>query len=263
MRYAGWYPRRRGILEHLESGTISLLDAAVHDFLCLTANYRTGVARVSAEKIRALCPSDITLRAIQRSLAHLEKIGWIKRFRTHGQRGNYPVAIGKFRVISGTDGVTDASPKWMSVSLERTTDWRNIQFDLVTDPSLSEELSCHSRVTDRDTDVSPVKEGRSEKQDSLRDQRDGASLRCASGFTDPFSYCGLKQAQMRMSRKFAERFDRFFKSYVAEISHANPENGCTCSAEDFLENVMIELKSEGIRWPRALLARKKQIEAVS
>jgi hypothetical protein len=166
MRYTGWYARRRGILQHLDEGTISLLDAAVHDHLCLTADYRTGVSRSSGEKIRVLCPKDITLRAVQRSLARLEEIGWIKRFKTHGQRGNYPIVIGKFHVLSVTDSVTEASPKWLTVNLERTTDWRNVQFDLVTDPSFTRVLSCHSPVTDRDTDVSPSKEVRTETQDS-------------------------------------------------------------------------------------------------
>ncbi len=166
MRYAGWYPRRRGILEHLDNGTISLLDAAVHDHLCLTADYRTGVSRSSAEKIRALCPKDVTLRAVQRALATLEEIGWIKRFRTHGQRGNYPIVVGKFYVLSVTDGVTDASPKWLATNLERTTDWSNVQFDDVTDPSFIRVLSCHSSVTDRDTELSPSKEVRTETEDS-------------------------------------------------------------------------------------------------
>jgi hypothetical protein len=139
----GWYPRRRGILEHLNNGRISLLDAAVHDFLCLTCNYRTGVATACAEKIRALCPRGTSLRAVQRSLDRLEKIGWIKRFRTHGARGNYPILIGKYFV-------TDASQRWYSVNLEKTRDCQNVQFDIVTDEvfsshreSLSEALSRH------------------------------------------------------------------------------------------------------------------------
>lgn len=81
MNYTGWYPRRRGILEHLETGTVSLLDVAIHDFLCLIADHRTGVAWVSAEKLHALAGSGINLRAVQRSLEKLEALSWIKRFR--------------------------------------------------------------------------------------------------------------------------------------------------------------------------------------
>jgi hypothetical protein len=62
----GWYPRRRGILEHLHSGRISLLDSAVHDFLCLTCNYRTGVVSTCADKVRVLCFRGTSLHAVQR-----------------------------------------------------------------------------------------------------------------------------------------------------------------------------------------------------
>lgn len=166
MRYVGWYPRRRGILEHLDNGTISLLDAAVHDFLCLIANYRTGVAIASADKIHALAGSGISFRAIQRSLAHLEEIAWIKRFRTHGQRGNYPVVIAKFHVISVTDDDADVSPRWMSVNIERTTDWRDVQFDTVTDASLTDELTRHRGVTERGTDASSVQKERNNNREA-------------------------------------------------------------------------------------------------
>lgn len=168
MRYAGWYPRRRGILEHLDSGKISLLDAAVHDHLCLTADYKTGVSWSSAEKIRALCPRDVTLRAVQRSLARLEEIGWIKRFRTRGQHGNYPIVVGKFHVYSVTDDVSESSSKWLSVNLERTIDWRAVELDNVTDQSLNRVLSCHPPVTDRDVELSPSKEVKTETQKPKR-----------------------------------------------------------------------------------------------
>jgi hypothetical protein len=185
--YVGWYPRRRGILEHLEKGSISLLDSAVHDFLCLTCDYRTGVARASAEKIRILCPSEITLRAVQRSLAHLEKIGWIKRWRTHGQRGNYPILIARFPVYGtsksdsifvtdgGTEHDTDVSPRWYRVNAERTTDWRFVQFEPVTDMSPNLSLVVSKAVTDRDTDATPIQEEevevRTEKEESKTEKK--------------------------------------------------------------------------------------------
>jgi hypothetical protein len=98
---AGFYKRRRGILEHLEAGTISLLDLAVHDYLNLKANLvmggnsslPAGVCKTSARAIQATCPAQISEKAIQRSLAHLESIGWIKRWRVQGKYGNYPVLI--------------------------------------------------------------------------------------------------------------------------------------------------------------------------
>jgi hypothetical protein len=97
-----WYPRRRGILEHLQAGTISLLDLAVHDFLCLTCDHKTGLASSSAKKIQRLAPCDMNTasgyRAIKRSMEKLERLGWIKRWMTKGKKGNYPVLIARFYV---------------------------------------------------------------------------------------------------------------------------------------------------------------------
>lgn len=181
---AGWYPRRRGILEHLDSGLVSLLDCAVHDFLCLTCYYSTGVAMACAEKIRALSPREVTLRAIQRSLAHLESIGWIKRFRAPNQKGNYPILIHRWFVRVGcqnestvTRNGVGLSPetkgsvtRWVATNAERTTDWRNVQFDPVT----QDEFSLYSAVTRNAGDLSPLKEVRS-KNEELTDRQTAQS----------------------------------------------------------------------------------------
>src|SRR5262249_3630117 len=141
---------------------ITLLDSAVDDFLRLMANYRTGVTWCSAEKIRVLCPRGIGLREIQRSLGRLEELGRIKRFRAQGRRGNYPVVVGDYFV-------RDSSQNWFRVNLSRTSDWRDVQYDSVTDPSEVESETVTRRGSDvphdadrRDTrigiELSPLKE---------------------------------------------------------------------------------------------------------
>ena len=159
MNYAGWYPRRRGILEHLERGTVSLVDVAIHDFLCLRADHRTGIAWASAEKIHALAGAGITLRAVQRSLEKLEGLSWIKRFRVPGRRGNYPTLIGRYFV-------RDASLNWLSVNLSRTVDWRNVQFDPVTDPSFNGHQETYRADTCGGTEVTPHQELRIENKEA-------------------------------------------------------------------------------------------------
>ena len=121
----GFYKRRRGILEHLEAGAISLLDLAVHDYLNLTANLMVGngssippgVCITSAVAIHATCPSQISERAIQRSLQHLKKIGWIKSWNVPGKRGNYPILVCRA-------SVHDLSGKEYRVNGEATSDWK-------------------------------------------------------------------------------------------------------------------------------------------
>jgi len=125
MSAAGYYKRRRGILEHLESGTIGLLDLAVHDYLCLKMNtllgngcsVPAGVCITSAAAIHAICPKEVSERTIRRSLEHLEQIGWIKRWTVPGKHGNYPVLVARA-------GVRDLSGNEYRVNAEKTRDWR-------------------------------------------------------------------------------------------------------------------------------------------
>lgn len=128
MAYRGFYKRRRGILEHLEAGRISLLDSAIHDYLCLKANsivgngdfYPPGTLMCSAEAIHACCPRNITAREVRRSLQHLEELGWIKRWMNRGKRGNYPVMVERFIVRE----LTGKQWKEYTVNADATTDWR-------------------------------------------------------------------------------------------------------------------------------------------
>ena len=144
MSAAGFYKRRRGILEHLEAGRISLLDLAVHDLICLRANavvgngsfYPPGVWMGSAAAIHALCPKQISNRSIRRSLDHLEKLGWIKRWKTGGRHGNYPILIARF-------SVHDVSGNEYSVNAEKTTDWKAPVLASVRDASMVGKIADH------------------------------------------------------------------------------------------------------------------------
>lgn len=147
----GFYKRRRGILEHLEAGTISLLNLAVHDYLNLKANLviggnsslPAGVSKTSARAIHAMCPAQISEKAIQRSLAHLENIGWIKRWKVQGKHGNYPVLICR-------GAVHDASGNEYRVNGEETTDWRNPAYLRVGDLSVNRDRAVQLLSTDRE-----------------------------------------------------------------------------------------------------------------
>jgi hypothetical protein len=171
MANGGWYPRHRNILNLLDSGELTLLDSAIEDFLYLIADYRTGLAKASAEKIRALCPRGIDLRAIQRSLARLESLGRIVRYQSVGRRGNYPVLLCHYFV-------RELSGKWKRVNAANTKSWTEISYDYVTDPSsLAPEVVTTSDTTlssladggdtRRGTEVTPIQEeeGDSENQE--------------------------------------------------------------------------------------------------
>jgi hypothetical protein len=168
MSMTGWYPRRRGILDHLERGTVSLLDIAVHDVLSLWADHKTGICFASAHKIIALCPADFSYKSVQRSLAKLEKLAWIKRWMKPGQKGNYPVLVSRFFV-------RDVSMNWMSTNADRTTNWRDVQFDPVHDPSFSRLSPGHHAVHDLayhpGGQLSPVQEVRLKNKEKRNKKR--------------------------------------------------------------------------------------------
>lgn len=217
----GWYARRRGLLEHLESGLISLLDLAVHDWLCLKADYKTGVCIGSARMLYDLAQRrEVSYRTIARSFAHLEAIGWIKRFRVQGEHANYPILISRFRV---RDSVRDekgvVSMKWFKVNAEKTSDWRKVVLEPVSDedattvnddvPELS--LSCQSSVSE----LSPSKE----VKNSIREEDKKSSFRRKSGIPETFSLTdAMNRFAWDLGLKGQEEFDAFRDHHTANGS---------------------------------------------
>ena len=130
---SGFYKRRRGVVEHIESGTIDLLESGIHDYLSLKANlvigngYKlpAGVVSTSAPALHAHCKR-VSERTIQRLLNHLEQIGWLKfsPWRTPGKRGSYMVVICRA-------SVHDVSGNEYRVNGEKTTDWRHPVYEPV------------------------------------------------------------------------------------------------------------------------------------
>ena len=158
----GFYKRRRGILEHIEAGTIDLLESGIHDFLCLTANLLIGsscsippgICFTSAPAIRAHCRR-VSERSIQRCIEHLEVIGWLKTWKVLGRRGNYPVLVCR-------GSVHDLSGKEYRVNGEKTTDWRN--------PVLEPVGEVSGGLSSSVTSLSGLREVRSETGENRKKQ---------------------------------------------------------------------------------------------
>ena len=120
----GYYKRRRGIVEHIESGAIDLLESGIHDYLLLKANLvigskfplPPGVCMTSAPAIHAYCRR-VSERTIQRCLNHLEALDFIKTWRIPGKRGNFPVLVCRA-------SVHDLSGMEYRINGAETKDWR-------------------------------------------------------------------------------------------------------------------------------------------
>lgn len=131
MSGGGFYKRRRGVVEHIETGTVDLLETGVHDYLSLRANLvigngssiPAGVCFTSAPALRSYCRRWVRSdRTMQRILEHMEQIGWIKTWPKN--RGNYPTLICRATVH-------DLSGNEYRVSGEKTTDWRHPVYEPV------------------------------------------------------------------------------------------------------------------------------------
>lgn len=148
---AGFYKRRRGIVDHIESGAIDLLESGIHDYLLLKANLvigskfplPPGVCMTSAPAIHACCRR-VSERTIQRCLSHLEELDFIKTWKTAGKRGNFPVLVCRA-------SVHDLSGNEYRINGAKTADWHNPVFEPVANVSGSsrggvEEVSAYREV---------------------------------------------------------------------------------------------------------------------
>jgi hypothetical protein len=262
MRYVGWVARRRGILEHLERGDVSLLDTAVHDMLSLWADLQSGICWASAEKINALAPSEFSYKSVQRSLAKLERIGWIKRWMTRGKRGNYPVLVCRYFV-------RDASMTWISTSGERTMDWRDVKFDAVHDPSFNGPPDVRSGVRELGGElnlaVSGSQEVRTEKPEAtnkLAHDSLTSELVCSHEIKDVWKFCGVQFE--RLPKRFRNKdFDGIVRDeYMNYYERAHYGAECLCSPVDFLDNLRATLTNAGVEYPPAFLARQVECEQI-
>jgi hypothetical protein len=118
-----------------------------------------GICITSAVAIHATCPSQISERAIQRSIEHLAKIGWIKRWNVAGKRGNYPVLVCR-------GSVHDLSGNEFRVSGVATVDWRQPKYVRVGDLSVIREVADELLSGDREVEKARVEKGERTKSKS-------------------------------------------------------------------------------------------------
>lgn len=98
MNTAGWYRRRRGVLEHIRDGRMSLLDNSFHDLLCQLADPGTGIALTSAAHLAR--EFGISRKLAQKYLCRLERKRYIRRIRKARSRSMQITLIHLFECSS-------------------------------------------------------------------------------------------------------------------------------------------------------------------
>ena len=186
----GFYKRRRGIIEHIEAGSIDLLESGIHDYLSLKANLLigsscsipVGVCFTSAPAIHAHCKR-VSERTIQRCLEHLESIGWLRTWKTPGKRGNYPTLLCRA-------SVHDLTGNEYRINGEKTVDWRHPVYEPVGEVS----GKCrHSGGA-----LSGHREGRQEKREKRQKQHH--PKKCDDVASSPKSF--LERAKQTLLEKY-------------------------------------------------------------
>lgn len=91
---SGFIRLRRGILEHLESGRITMDEYGAYTVMILKADHRTGIWTGSGKALSAL--TKWCLRKAQIVMMELARKGYLKIEHVHGQHGNYAVKIKRY-----------------------------------------------------------------------------------------------------------------------------------------------------------------------
>jgi hypothetical protein len=208
----GFYKRRRGILEHIECGEIDLLESGIHDYLSLKANLLigspssipVGIVFTSAPAIHAHCKR-VSERTIQRCLAHLEEIGWLKTFRSPNQRGNYPSLICRA-------SVHDLSGNEYRINADATTDWRDPVYEAVG--QVSPETS---NVVGK---VAGLREKRTREQRAEGKQTSAAAF-AAIGFDKAFGQLKFKSIWLAKFKERGEWLTQAMEDTIQECQRKN------------------------------------------
>lgn len=112
---AGYYKRRRGLMDDLKIGKLSLLDNSLHDVLCQLADPESGILWTNAADLA--WRSNSSRKLVQKHLRRLEARGYIKRFSFPRSKKHYPILINSFECTMGAH-------IGMRLNALETSDWR-------------------------------------------------------------------------------------------------------------------------------------------
>ncbi len=168
---SGYYKRRRGIYQHLETCSLNLLDLALHDWLCghaqpfmgqnVPAGVWLGSSTVIYEKTGR--DPDFNPRRLRRRLERLEELNYIRKFRIN--KSTFAYVINKQTVYSVTG-------EEYLVNAEQTTDWRQPRYEpdrLVTGSRPADDLLVTGK---RPAPMSNIRDYRDKETEETVDTND-------------------------------------------------------------------------------------------
>ena len=217
LTFKGYVPVRRGLIEHVRSGRLTVTEYVVFTFLLVWADHRTGIATINGPGIVGLSGGQLDLDYVQKCVASLERKGYIKRpFFVQGQRGDQKIFIDKFVVTRRTENATEVKV----LSFADTTDWENPAYvDLTEDPRGN---AGGNAASNENREPKHVKPG----NDSVSDLGPSSS----SEQVDDSWVPGDGEKEQRQVQNLHSSSDRLSESNTKSKTNGNPKHDAPSSA---------------------------------
>ena len=113
---AGFVKIRRGVIDHVRDGNLSVSEFAVFQLLVLLADSSTGAQTINAAVLRSCYFQDMTRDTAQRTLSSLEAKGFIFRINPASSRRAYRYVVNKYEATTGPNRLrrTDLSQVFLT-----------------------------------------------------------------------------------------------------------------------------------------------------
>jgi hypothetical protein len=248
----GWVQKRRGAVEHLRDGRLTLLEYGALDLLLALADKESGICWVSAKALAAICGAgDFSERQARHVLESLEKKGYIRRFATKRGRGNYPILVNKFEVTWG-------AYKGTRLNTEKTMDWRRPVYEDCLADGLEQGVDRGPAQGEAEGVVhAPFREEELTKEKEIEQEQKPKNATSAS-------------VSIRFSPEVIEAFRAlghdqpfgppdFQSIWTDEYTHTQNPNG---KWTDVMERTIVRCQSSRVKVPPLFINHKRQIERV-
>lgn len=242
----GWIQKRRGAVEHLRDGRLSLLQYGAHDLILALADIETGIWWGSAKALAANCGAgDISEREARHLLESLEKKGYIRRFSKKRGHGNYPILVDKFEISFG-------AKRGMRLNAATSNDWRNPIYESRVEEGLQQ--GTEEGIVDGPAQGevhAPFREGELKPENETKKQKAASTppINVSPAIRQTFKDMGYEQPFGHP--KFQEIFAQ---EYGEEQTHQPP------NWTDAMERTIIRCNDGGIKVPPVFYLHKREIE---
>jgi hypothetical protein len=238
----GWTQKRRGAVEHLCDGRLTLLEYGAHDVLLALANPLTGVWCGSAKALAAICGAgEVSERQARHLLESLEEKGYVRRFATKRGHGNYPILLNKFEITLGAN-------KGMRLNAAKSDDWRNPVYEKRLEEGLEQGVVGGAA---RGEAHAPFREGKLKPETEKKKQGTAA--------TPPIEVSSvIRQAFEGLSYEQPFGPPEFQEIWADEYSLAQTQHHPSWT--DVMERTIIRCKRGGIKVPQVFYLIKRKIE---